>query len=52
MRYVGEIYGHGIGEMTEENIVKTVRMLVYPLAYAIGVGWSSVVLALVIAIWT
>jgi hypothetical protein len=52
MRYVLEIYSHGIGDMTEENIVRIARMFMHPLVYAMGFGWLSVVLALVIAIWT
>ena len=52
MRYVAEIHGHGIGELTEENIVRITRIFMVPLMYIIGCGWASVVLALLLAVWT
>ncbi len=52
MMYVLEVHGHGIGELTEENMTRIARKFAYPLAYVIGFGWLSAVLALVMAIWT
>ena len=51
MRYVAEIHRHGVGELTEDNIVRITRMFTMPLMYLIGCGWSLVVLALLLAVW-
>jgi hypothetical protein len=52
MKYVQEVHGHGIGELTEENMTRIARAFTYPLACGIGCGWLFAILALVIAIWS